>query len=413
MFRKLLLALFLFTEIALFAQTSQSPFSRSGIGAIENTPLLLGKQLGGALTAVRSKSHINSANPASYSAIDTLNFIAEFGASFHLNTLEQNGNSTTNKTASFDYLAMMFPVSKWWGSSISLSPMSNTNYDIQYTEKTAYDSLYYNYKGYGGLRKATLGNSFAFFDKSLSIGANLSYIWGNNEYESLIEFAGNNKLTVVKEAEIHLRGFAADFGLQYEQKLPNKKNATIGLTYSPGYTLKGETMQHVEPGDFLTEDTLEQGNDIPSRISVGIGFGKRNKYMFYADYAVQDWSNTILYGESADLNNYSQISAGAEISGWSKKIKPSYRRTKFRFGMYLADTYTNVYSANGSSDQLRDLGMTFGMGLPIFQSRNNINFACKFGQRSTGAAEAINETYLQFHINMTLQENWFFKRKFD
>jgi len=419
MFRKLITACLILANFSLFSQTSQSPLSRSGIGFIETAPLLTGKQFGGALSAVRSSSHINIANPASYSAVDSMSFITEFGVTYHINSVAQDGEAATYNNASFDYLAMMFPVTRWWAGSIAILPASSSEYNVQYESSDDYNEMTQAYIGHGGLRKANWGNSVSFLDKSLSVGANLAYVWGYSSYQGILQFDGGvSNRPIKKENEYRVSGLQAELGLQYEKELFDNKKAIFGLSYTPAVDFSYDATETISEKVYDYYVTIDGGvregltTTVPAKLSVGAGYGS-SKFMVYADYFTQDWSGVSVYGKEEALNKHTQVSLATEFSGFSKKIKPSFRRVKYRLGMFLADTYSSVYDVNGTPEQLRDLGMTFGIGLPMFQSRNNINFACKIGQRSSGGNASLEERYIQLHFNMTLHEKWFFKRKFD
>ena len=59
--------------------TPSSPYSRYGLGDLQSSAFGRATAMGGAGIASRYNLQINSANPASYTAIDSLNFLFEFG----------------------------------------------------------------------------------------------------------------------------------------------------------------------------------------------------------------------------------------------------------------------------------------------------------------------------------------------
>jgi hypothetical protein len=64
---------------AQFNNNTSSPYSRFGLGELQ--PYTFGRTsaMGGASLASRNNQQINLANPASYTAVDSLGFMFEFG----------------------------------------------------------------------------------------------------------------------------------------------------------------------------------------------------------------------------------------------------------------------------------------------------------------------------------------------
>ena len=69
--------------------------------------------MGGIAYGLRDKYQTNFANPASYTAVDSLTFIFDGAVSLQ-NTNLSNGTLKRNaKNSSFDYITMQFRASKW------------------------------------------------------------------------------------------------------------------------------------------------------------------------------------------------------------------------------------------------------------------------------------------------------------
>ena len=87
-----------------------------------------------------------------------------------------------------------------------------------------------------------------------------------------------------------------------------------------------------------------------------------------------------------------------------------WQRVRYRIGAF---TGTDPRSIDGQ--QLEEVGVTFGFGLPITLPRRQVSFiniALEFGRR--GANTALQETYGEFTVGFTLNDNsWFRKRKFN
>mgnify|MGYP000420598797 FL=1 len=119
--------------------------------------------MGGIAYGLRDKYQTNFANPASYTAVDSLTFIFDGAVSLQ-NTNLSNGTLKRNaKNSSFDYITMQFRASKWAAISLGLLPYSNVGYSMgEYREDTEFPdkSTTVSYSGEGGLHQLYLGAGF-------------------------------------------------------------------------------------------------------------------------------------------------------------------------------------------------------------------------------------------------------------
>ena len=74
----------------------------------------------------------------------------------------------------------------------------------------------------------------------------------------------------------------------------------------------------------------------------------------------------------------------------------------------MNDSYVKV-----GEYQLKDYGITFGVGLPIGKSKSSLNIAFDFGTRGTKENNLVKENYGIITFSVTLHDLWFYKRKFD
>ena len=86
--------------LTVFAQEAiqtNSPYSRYGFGTLTDQSGSNSKAMGGIGYALRNGFHVNPANPASYSAVDSLTFIFDLGMTL------QNANFTENNITDRKY----------------------------------------------------------------------------------------------------------------------------------------------------------------------------------------------------------------------------------------------------------------------------------------------------------------------
>jgi hypothetical protein len=92
----------------------------------------------------------------------------------------------------------------------------------------------------------------------------------------------------------------------------------------------------------------------------------------------------------------------------SEAIRGYYNHIRYRLGGYYTNTYLRI-----GTDQVKDYGITFGVGLPLKGMRSTLNIGAVLGQRGNLSNNLIKETYGVFNLSLTLHDYWFLKRQFD
>lgn len=165
-FKSIVFTFFLFTVFCFSngtatAQTS-SPYSRYGVGDIGGKGFAQGFTLGGTHIALQNDTtpifYINNGNPASY--VNARYVTAELGARYNRLTLQSADEKNTINNASLGYIALGFPIKKWWGASAGLIPFSSVGYKVSDEQDIAsIGKVKYLYEGSGGINQVYLGNA--------------------------------------------------------------------------------------------------------------------------------------------------------------------------------------------------------------------------------------------------------------
>lgn len=165
----LVLLLTILSGVAVAQNNTNSPYTRYGYGQLSEQGSSNSRAMGGIAYGLRDKYQTNFANPASYTAVDSLTFIFDGAVSLQ-NTNLSNGTLKRNaKNSSFDYITMQFRASKWAAISLGLLPYSNVGYSMgEYREDTEFPdkSTTVSYSGEGGLHQLYLGAGFKIIKKS-------------------------------------------------------------------------------------------------------------------------------------------------------------------------------------------------------------------------------------------------------
>jgi hypothetical protein len=158
-----------------------TPYSRYGFGQLTDQSFGNSKAMGGIAYGLRNGLQINAANPASYSAVDSLTFLFDAGLSLQNTNFNENGVKTNAKNSTLDYIAMQFRLFEGLGMSAGFLPYSTVGYNMSKSKQIGTDpygnsiQALESYYGDGGLQQVFVGLGYNVF-KNLSLGVNFSYL---------------------------------------------------------------------------------------------------------------------------------------------------------------------------------------------------------------------------------------------
>lgn len=414
-YKQTLLALLLaiFSGVTVAQNNTNSPYTRYGFGHLAEQGPGNSKAMGGVSYALRDKYQVNFANPASYTAVDSLTFIFDGGISLQ-NTNYSNGALKMNaKNSSFDYITMEFRASKWAGISLGLLPYANVGYDITQTEKIDDSSEYFskNYAGEGGLHQLYLGAGFKIF-KNLSVGANISYLWGDVTHANNLTFPSSSTImSEVRSENIALKSYKIDLGLQYTQQLGKKHFLTLGAVYSPGHDIGSDVTKETQVGNSSTGYTVTSKIStvdcgIPATFGVGLAYVYDNRLTVSTDFMTQNWSKTKFMGEENVMCDRTRIGVGAEYIP-NHMGRSFFSHVKYRLGGYYSKPYYKIEGMKAA----KEYGVTAGFGLPIPRTRSVVSLSAQYVQTKGAVADFLNEKTFRICVGVTFNERWFYKWK--
>lgn len=404
-----------------FGQTSiNSPYTRFGIGEISNNRNSYFAGLAGTSFAIRSPFHINTSNPASYTAFDSLSFVFEGGVYGNLSKIQSDSLSITSKNASLTGLQFGFPVTRWWGASFGLLPLSSVGYNIMVdVNDPEVGNTRYNYEGSGGLTKFYIGNGFKLTDH-LSVGFNAIYIFGSIDQSRFISFPDsvfylNTELT--KSTTLH--DLHLDLGFQYVKNIGKGLEAGIGGYYSIPSSINGEKSYLVRsffgtPGTSTSyRDTIisrEEGTgsiNLPMGIGGGVSIGKKGSWLVATDINWINWEKFSSFGVADSLTNGLEFRAGAELLPENSALADYWKRMSYRLGVRYNKTSLKIHGS-----QVNEFGISFGFGFPIPRSSSTVNTSFELGKTGTLNNGLVQSSFFRFTLSVSLYERWFVKRRY-
>lgn len=409
------------------AQTngSNSPYSRFGLGLLRDGGSAFNKGMAGTAYGFQDGQELNTLNPASYSKIDSLSFLFDFGLSIQNGNFAQGGVKTNARNTSIDYLTAGYRIAKGFGMSLGLVPFSTVGYSMSSTQTLSTPTgdvvRTQTSSGDGGVHEVFVGLGYAPV-KQLAFGVNAGYLWGNFDHTVLSGFDDSNVNSTRQQYVANLRTYKLDFGLQYNQRINKKNSLTLGLTYGLGHDIKRPAYyynQTISGGSVAHGDTLSCANaySLPHSFGVGLTWTYNNSLRIGMDYTCQKWSDvgqpTIVDNQYLAKKGYfsdlHKVSLGLEYVPNKEGLRWR-QRIRYRLGAGYTTSYVKVNGQDGPESYL----VSAGAALPIINMHNNrsfVNLSAQYEHAKPKSPGMITENYIRFSIGLSFNERWFMKWK--
>ena len=394
---------------------TSSPYSRFGLGDLHQNSIPEFSAFGGASIGCSNASTINPSNPASYTSFKPNSFLLSTGG-WHKTTRMQNSSAehTVNNNA-FSHFLIGFPLSKKMGASIGMLPYSSIGYELN-ARNEAYNADM-NYFGDGGISKIYFGGAYEPFN-NFSIGANASYLFGGLNRRKQLIYDDESFMNSRGNSTINLKGYYYELGLLYKYDISEEQQLTIGLTANNDSEIRAKKSELVEsfeysgvfeiPKDMFVDTVAWDDVTLPQYISGGITYSSGDKWLFVADYSMQNWADYSMFDESDNLANSTRISGGMQFIPDYNSITKYYKRMDYRLGGSYSNTPL-LFDGN----QLQEMSVSFGFGIPVKKSRTKYDFSCTIGKRGTTEGNLIKEQFVRLGLSVSYDGIWFVKRKYD
>lgn len=420
---------------------SNSPYGRYGYGLLLKPSVGAMESMGGISYGLRRSQHVNPGNPASYSKLDSLTFIFDFGISGHYARLNDGINKQDFYNGNFDYVAIQFPLFRKMGASAGLLPYSKVGYNFGTGRSLSNIQSTETYRGTGGLNQIYVGAAWEPL-QYLSVGANLSYLFGNISYSSVIIPRSGASSTLVTESkqEFSIRDMKYDLGVQLTYPVDRTRSVILGLVYSPRLRTRADVTPSTKlyvndpyqnpwqsPAQVLTTDTLRGAEfNLPHTLGVGITYQTTN-LLVGVDGTYEGWKG-MTYPDKLDeltkderFNNVFRANAGFEYV--ADPYNPNFfQRVRFRGGLSYGNSYVNarVFTPTRSDNQrigsFKELSVNVGLGLPMHDLRTGhvsmVNIGFGYTRQQPDTDFMIKQDMFKVSVSMSFNEFWFFKRQF-
>ncbi len=418
-----LIILFLQTFLVdkVFSQADDlyySPYSYYGLGDKINSNSLRNRALGSIGIANSSPINIIMDNPASYADLKQTTF--EFSGSYKLSSFITDTLKISRSNTAFDGITFGFPASKKFTLVFGLTPNTKSGYKVKQISDLIHENdtlkLLTIRSGDGGINKGTLGFGIPFFKHKLNMGFNAHYYFGNISRYKETAFLQTGFVNTLVRNRTNYSGFGYHFGVLYSDSI-GKSKYRIGATYQTSFNLN--TQQTNEYFDatptaygilytpFDTSVSPKSQFQNPSVLCLGIGMDNFNKFTWGLDFQYYDASATLSSEPNTVFQKSYKINAGFE---WVPKFSEEgyWKKVAYRLGGYFQQSELKLYDQN-----INQMALTFGMGMPFRRTLSRLNLYFELGQKGVTTQNLVKELYFSTGIGVTFNETWFIKRKLD
>lgn len=402
----------------------RSPYSGFGYGMHAPRATSGARAMGGIGIGLRDGLITNPSNPASYTAVDSLTFLMDVGASFRLALLQEGEHSDRRLLGNLEYLTMLFPLGKRAAFSAGLMPYTTTGYSFGSVAKLDGDTNERNalrtYQGTGTYNDLYVGLAYKPL-RGFSLGVNASYLFGHNTHTRQVTYYTVGALNSLYSEELSLKGLKFDVGAQYELRLDTLKehsrSVVLGATMMPEVRLSTtRTWYHRQlsgtgSGEIMGADTIVgREHTLPLSLGAGLSYRVADKLLLGADVQYSKWADAKFDQSKALFQDQWQVAIGGE---WI----PNYRsrglfgRTRYRFGVQCSNSYLQVPVGVGVYGGYNQYALTAGVGVPLIDRRSMLNIGVDYKYLNPKVAGMVQEHYLGVNIGISFNEGWFRKAR--
>ena len=420
MIKRIIAIAFIMISTYNFAQrTNSSPYSFFGIGdqaKLKSVEEIAMGQMGGVLD---SEYQLSFTNPASYGSLTWTAYV--FSGGNKTNRVDDGDQQQTSSAASLTYIALGIPMSGNQGLAFGLQLNTAVGYSL--LENIYDDEDIVNetnlLAGDGGTSRLFLGYGYKF-PFNLNLGIEAAYIFGG-----ITNTITNRRLGVQRGTEhrtkSYVNGFSYKLGGLYTIEMPNNKQVKLGVSAYLPYELKDEgdqylyTIDNIGGATILPRDTILQTDyratiKYPLKTVLSAGYGQINKWFLGAEYSLQNaidfeggiYDQSIIY----DYVNSSSLSVGGFFTPKYNSIASYWQRVTYRAGV----SYKNLGLVVNDTE-IDDLGISFGVSLPMGLKLSNVNLGFELGRRGTTDNNLVKENYFNFRLSLSLNDKWFSRRR--
>lgn len=410
----------------LYAQDgSISPYSYFGLGDIREVGTVENQMMGD-IGVYADSIHVNLKNPAAYGKLGVRGR-DDFGITTYTAGISHKqlrfksfAQEQSSAVTNLDYLALALSLKEGLGLGFGLRPYSSVGYNFEDLRGVEGSRVLNEYSGEGGINKVFVSLGYELI-KDLSVGVTVNYNFGS--IESLrVQSTENVQFGAKDKRTSRIGGFDLNYALNYTPAIDKKHTLFTSVRVNTQANLSARNTKQIGSFSLTTNQDIElidvnleaqglkdTGVKIPTIATLGVGYGANMKWFLGVEYSYQqlgDLKNEFLEFDNLVYQNANTFALGGFYTPDRNSFESYFNRITYRAGF----RYENTGMVINNKD-VNNLGITFGLGLPLGNSLSNLNLGFELGRRGTSAADLIEESYFKVNVGLSLNDLWFKKRK--
>jgi hypothetical protein len=152
----------------------------------------------------------------------------------------------------------------------------------------------------------------------------------------------------------------------------------------------------------------------PINTTLAVGYGEFSKWHASLEYsfngATKYKGGTLINNTSqVTYNDYKRVSLGGYYIPKFNSLTSYFSRVTYRAGIKYENLGMNI-----KNTQIKDFGMSFGIGLPMGKGLSDVNVGFEFGTKGeVNTSGLVKEKYFNLKLSLSLGDKWFIARKID
>ena len=394
--------------VGAWAQNAtSSPSSRFGYGELNDNLPGAYRAMGGVGMGMRSNKAINPAQPASYTACDSMTFMFDLAGSFLYTNYGDAYGQNNKLNGNLEYVTMQFPI---WRQHIAMSlgvtPYSAVGYNFSLTDSLPQGGEYAyhhtkTYSGEGGFTQVYGGLSVNICNW-VALGANVYYMFGELNKARSLSFSNASMNAVSQYDKLRVGSLRFRYGAQFFHTFGDH-TVVLGGVFENKQRFTNSQYVQLESTTNDTVMTMDGAFEMPMMYGAGVSYNYAKRLTVAVDYQCQNWTNTNYFDKENVLRTRERWILGVEY-----RHDPLSRNYAHQILWRLGANYTTSYSM---STTVPEIGVSAGIGFPLRTIGTVINTTFEYVHRGAMDGTALAENSLRFVINAAIAEHWFFKRK--
>lgn len=342
---------------------------------------------------------VQGINPASLHQIRRTVIALPFNSEWKKYTEQNESESLTH--GNFRGFAFALPIGKGMGFAIHLTPHTQMDYSLGFSNTLDGEAYHKKVQALGGLNSF----DFSFFlnpTSFLGLGFSTHYLFGKWTEQWRILYYGTNFTTTENSLSTRNWGWAWTSGVM----LYPFHSMALGLVFRPNAFCHTETQWYSTALD--TQTIVHSGSiQVPGLLGIGLKISLKNRLSIAGEYLREDWKYLQINHQTApNMETVHRAALGCEFHPSEDPTAPFFHRIPFRLGF----SYETFYTLDPKGHVIPEFWLTTGWSIPFVSAGSQMDFSLGIGQIGQKASNGFEERIFRLGCAVVISERWFVRK---